>query len=163
MAGESSTGPERIEPMGPILAVIACVFGLALLLGGAGVAVALGTLAASGEVTGVELALVIAGGLFAAFVAYVGFSTVLYNWDLRRATIRLEADGVGATAEVIRVGPEDVSADGTSRMIWVRIRVEGRGFPAFEASCLMPYGVAAATVGAEIEVVVDPGGGTFRL
>lgn len=88
---------------------------------------------------------------------------MLYNWDLRRATLRLEADGVGATAEVIGVGPDDVSADGCSRMIWIRVRVSGAEFPVFEASCPMPYGVAEATAGAEIKAVVDPGGKTFRL
>ncbi|MFC9626990.1 hypothetical protein ACFTXM_45905 [Streptomyces sp. NPDC056930] len=40
----------------------------------------------------------------------------------------------------------------------MRVRV-----PVFEAGGLMPHGVAAATVGAEIRAVADPGGETFRL
>lgn len=163
MRRENSTGPERVEPIGPVLFVIACAIGLVLLLGGAGAAVALGILAASGEVRGPESVLTIAAALFAAFVAYVGFGTVLHNRAVRRATIRLEADGVGADARVIEVGPEDVGADGASRTIWLRVRVEGPGFPAFEADCLMPYSAARARPGARIEAVVDPVGGTFRL
>ncbi|MDV9200599.1 hypothetical protein [Streptomyces sp. Wh19] len=163
MPEESSTGPERIDPIGPVLAVIACALGLALLLGGAGTAVVMGLWAASGEVRDVELALTIAAALFAALVAYVGFGTVLYNWTVRRSTIGLEADGIEAVAEVIEVGPEDVSQDGTSRMIWLRMRLEGPGFPPFEANCLMPHSAARACVGARIEAVVDPGGNTFRV
>jgi hypothetical protein len=163
MPKESSTGPERIAPIGPVLAVLACAVGLVLLLGGAGAAVVMGWRAASGEVSGVDLVLEIAAALFAVLVAYVGLGTVLYNWTVRQATISLEADGVEAVAEVIGVGPEDVSQDGNSRMIWLRVRLEGPGFPAFEANCLMPYSAAQARVGARIEAVVDPGGNTFRL
>ncbi|WP_326765634.1 hypothetical protein OG978_14520 [Streptomyces sp. NBC_01591] len=163
MPKESSTGPERMEPIGPVLAVIGCTVGLVLLIGGAGAALVAGIRAASGDAEGVDLGLLIAGGLFAALVAYVGLGTVLHHWDVRRATLRLEAAGVGASAEVTGVGPEDTTADGGSRLIWIRVRVSGTGFPPFEASFPRPYGAAEATVGAEIEVVVDLVGNTFRL
>ncbi|MET9658324.1 hypothetical protein [Streptomyces sp. NPDC006510] len=63
MPKESGTGPERIEPMGPVLAAIGCAVGLVLLIGGAGAAPAAGILAASGDRKGVHLGLLIAGGL----------------------------------------------------------------------------------------------------
>ncbi|AXE77924.1 hypothetical protein C5746_14355 [Streptomyces atratus] len=67
-----------------------------------------------------------------------------------------------ATAEVIGAGPDEVSADDCSRMIWIRVRVSGAESQV-EAGCLMPHGVAGATAGAEIKAVVDPGGKAFRL
>ncbi|MFD7509788.1 hypothetical protein ACFV5N_10645 [Streptomyces sp. NPDC059853] len=155
---------ERVEPMGRIHAVLANTVGAVLLAGG-GTGAVLFTVAAVGEAeTTVDAVVSGAVALFAALVGYVGLGTLLHNRDVRAATRRLITTGVDATAEVIGIGPEEVTSDGLSTQHELLLRVTGPGFAPFEARTTEPDDrFPGLVVGSRLAAVVDPVHRDFSL
>ena len=114
----------RVEPMGPVLAALANLFGAGLLGGGGWLAVSFAHGALSDPETTVDAVVFGAVALFGALVAYVGLGTLLHNRERRRSTRRLATQGVDGAAEVIafhvasssRVGPS------SARRVWLTRR-----------------------------------------
>ncbi|MGW7292316.1 hypothetical protein ACWGIB_07980 [Streptomyces xiamenensis] len=154
----------RVEPMGPVLATIANLFGAGLLGGGGWLAVSFTHGALSDPETTVDAVVFAAVALFGAFVASVGLGTLLHNRERRRSTRRLATQGVDGAAEVIAIGPGEVMPDGLATQHELRLRVTGPGFEPFEASSVEPDNhFPGVVVGSRLAVVVHPPSREFSL
>ncbi|MFJ4716801.1 hypothetical protein [Streptomyces sp. NPDC088785] len=150
--------PVLLDPKGPVITAIACTVGAVLFLGagGAFVYVTVRTIAGLGE-TGGGWVWVGAGlALAAAYVAAVGWSTVLSAREERRATLRLAALGVDATALVLTVAPAPPTND-EHPQIRLLMRVSGPGFEPFECGSDVPrFRLGGVTPGTPLPARVDP-------
>lgn len=157
--------PALLEPKGPVITVIACTVGAILMLGGGGACVFCVVLAATG-IGGTR-----GGGIWGAaglalvgaFIAWVGFSTILNARVERRATLQLAAVGVDATALVLTVASAPPSNDDHPQ-IRLLMRISGPGFEPFESSNdVLTYRFKSATQGAVLPARVNPASRVFTL
>lgn len=127
--------PALIEPRGPGITAAECTVGALLLLGAGGFCVyaTVRTVAESGE-TGAGWGWAGVGvALAAAFVAWIGLGTIIGARDEWRATRRLAALGVDATAVVLAVASASPTNDYRYR-IRLTLRVSGQGIDPFECT-----------------------------
>ncbi|WP_051804231.1 hypothetical protein [Streptomyces griseus] len=165
MAATHAPQPVLLEPQGPVITAIACTVGAGLFLGAGGVCVHLAVrtvadLRATGSgwaVVGLGLVLV------AGFVAFVGASTVVSALAERRATLRLAARGVDATALVLAVASAPPTAD-DDRQVRLLLRVGGPGFESFDHSGdVLGRLFGGAAQGTVLPARVDPVTRAFTL
>ncbi|MET7390370.1 hypothetical protein ACFYPT_10625 [Streptomyces sp. NPDC005529] len=158
MATVRTFEPVMLDPKGPVIAAIACTVGAVLFLGsgGAFVYVTVRTVADLDE-TGSGWAWVGAGlALAAAFIAWVGLSTVLFAREERRATLQLAALGVDATALVLAVAPAPPTDDEHTQ-VRLALRISGDGFASFECGSEVPkYRFGSAIQGTVLSARVNP-------
>ncbi|MEV5604609.1 hypothetical protein AB0L33_24520 [Streptomyces sp. NPDC052299] len=125
--------PALIEPKGPGITALECTVGALLLLGAGGFCVyaVVRTVAESGE-TGAGWGWAGMGvALAAAFVAWIGLGTIIGARDERRATLRLAAQGVEATALVLAVASTSPTNDYRNR-VRLTLRLNSPGLEPFE-------------------------------
>ncbi|MFJ7301043.1 hypothetical protein [Streptomyces sp. NPDC099088] len=158
MASARVHEPALLDPKGPVITAVACTVGAALFLGagGAFVYVTVRTVADL-DATGSGWVWAGAGlALAAAFIACVGLSTLLSAREDRRATLRLAALGVDATALVLAVASAPPTNDHYDQ-VRLLIRISGPGFEPFECSDEVPdYRFGSATQGTVLSARVDP-------
>ncbi|MFJ9138807.1 hypothetical protein OG458_05885 [Streptomyces sp. NBC_01281] len=158
MASTRAHEPVLLDPKGPVITAVACTVGAVLFLGagGAFVYVTVRTVADL-DATGTGWVWVGAGlALAAAFVACVGLSTLLSAREERRATLRLAALGVDATALVLAVASAPPTNDYYDQ-VRLLMRISGPGFEPFECSNEVPnYRFGSATQGTVLSARVDP-------
>ncbi|MDL4820428.1 hypothetical protein [Actinomadura opuntiae] len=157
--------PVLLDPQGPVITMIACVVGGILMLGAGAAAVFCAVLAATG-IGGTRGGWTWAAAglaLFSAFVASVGLSTVVSARAERRATIRLAAHGVEATALVLAVSSAPPTNDHHFQ-VRLLMRISGPGFASFESSNELPrYRVGSVAQGTVLPARVDPSTLVFTL
>lgn len=158
MARSHTHEPVLLDPKGPVITAIACTVGSVLFLGAGGVLVrvTVRTAAALDEAgsgwswAGVGLALV------AAFVAWVGLSTILFAREERRATLQLAALGVDGSALVLAVASAPPTND-DHYQVRLLMRISGPGFEPFECGNEVPkYRFGSATQGTVLPARVNP-------
>ncbi|MFG3137225.1 hypothetical protein ACGFZA_13560 [Streptomyces sp. NPDC048211] len=158
MATVHAHEPALLDPKGPAITAIACTVGAVLSLGagGAFAYITVHTVADFNETgsgwvwAGVGLALV------AAFVAYVGLSTILFARAERQATLQLAVFGVDATALVLTVASAPPTNDNYYQ-VRLLMRFNGPGFEPFECASEVPkYQFGRATQGTVLPARVNP-------
>ncbi|MGC4950782.1 hypothetical protein ACLQ2N_31910 [Streptomyces sp. DT224] len=150
--------PALIELRGPGITAAECAVGALLLLGAGGFCVyaTVRTVAEIGE-TGAGWGWAGLGvALAAAFVAWIGLGTIIGARDERRATRRLAAQGVDATALVLAVASASPTNDYRDR-IRLTLRVSGPGVDPFECEGkVLKDRFGGATQGTVLPARVDP-------
>ncbi|MCX4771862.1 hypothetical protein [Streptomyces sp. NBC_01285] len=157
--------PALLDPKGPVITVIACTVGAILMLGAGGACVFCVVLATTG-IGGTH------GGwtwgaaglaLVAAFIAWVGYCTILNARVERQATLQLAAVGVDSTALVLTVASAP-SSNEDHPQIRLLMRISGPGFETFESTSDVPaYHFGRATQGTVLPARVNPASRVFTL
>ncbi|MGW4271048.1 hypothetical protein ACWEGQ_01440 [Streptomyces seoulensis] len=158
MATARAHEPVLLDPKGPVITAIACTVG-AVLLFGAGGACVLFTVRTAADLDETRSGWVWAGAglaLVAAFIAYVGLSTILFARAERRATLQLAALGVDATALVLSVSSAPPTNDDHDQ-VRLLTRISGPGFAPFESGNEVPkHRFGNATQGTVLPARVNP-------
>ncbi|MEU2023745.1 hypothetical protein ABZ565_16555 [Streptomyces sp. NPDC016469] len=165
MASAGASEPVLLDPRGPAITAMQCTVGVGLLLGGSGFCVytTIRTLAEIGDTTSSWAWAGIGVALTAAFVAWVGFGTILDACIERRATLQLAALGVDTTALVLAVAPATPSNDHHERLL-LSIRVSGPGFEPFECEQkVLKHRFGGATQGTVLPARVNPATRVFII
>ncbi|MFE9249353.1 hypothetical protein [Streptomyces sp. NPDC007088] len=165
MATARAEEPVLLDPKGPGITALACTVGAVLFLGagGAFVYVTVRTVADLDETGGGWVWAGAGLALAAAFVAAVGLSTFLSARAERKATLRLAALGVDASALVLAVASAP-PADDEHRRVRLLMRISGPGLEPFECAEVVPgYRFGGATRGTVLPARVDPVTRAFTL
>lgn len=165
MATTRPHAPVLLDPKGRVITVVACVVGAVLMVGGGAACVLCVVLAVTGGggTRGGWVWAAAALASVAALVSWTGFGTVVNAREERRATLRLAAVGVEATALVLTVASAPPSNDDSPQVRLV-MRISGPGFEPFDSTNDVPsYRFGRAAQGAVLRARVDPATRAFTV
>ncbi|WP_330242498.1 hypothetical protein [Streptomyces sp. NBC_00525] len=150
--------PALLEPQGPVATAVHYVLGTALFLGAGGFCV-YATVRTVSEFGDTNSGWTWAGAVLAlgaAFVAWIGLSTVVAARMEREATLRLAGAGVEASALVLAVASAPPTND-YHHQVRLTLRISGPGFVPFEcATEVLRHRFGGAAQGTMLSARVDP-------